>query len=529
MRQVHLRSNFLFPYFKSTVNKIDGNVDQEQSMKKFGYFLLSPHLFSKQICTFSLFILFVICTHSCSKKPDPNIVARVGDINITLEEFELTYQFNPYLSRIPESRQAKTIHLQTLIAEKLIAQEGYRDGYGDRPQIKALSEQYTREALIENLWQDEIRSKITISESEIYDAYLKSKRTRLFKYLIFPDGQMAERAYLHLKNGVSFSDVAQMNGINPDFIPEDSVSFGSNLDFLESFVFQLGSNEIGKPIKIGQYYFVVKQMEDKVDIFTSADDYKRQYKRIDKILRKRKQKTYYQDYIKSNFTKPPYNLDRQTFKILVKKLEEVLIVNTSEQRSTIQGSTNYILENSFEHLGAFLESPIVFFEGENQWTIKTLLKRLQISPYPIVLSSPGKFRSSMIAATKMILDDEILVTLAQKADLEQSTFVQSQSHMWTDYLVFQKALKDFGSLSVSNEEKKGELQISNRLDNYLLDLINKYDISINKVLFDTLAPIKSDMVVMKTHFPQRVIAPVLIPLNNTPKFQQHISSKLIQN
>ncbi len=112
------------------------------------------------------------CISSCSKEPETDTVARVGDTDIYVEEFELTYQFNPYLSRIQDTRQAKIIHLQTLIAEKLIAQEGYSDGYGDKPQIKALSEQFKREAMIENLWQVEIKNNITVSEQEVYEAYL---------------------------------------------------------------------------------------------------------------------------------------------------------------------------------------------------------------------------------------------------------------------------------------------------------------------------------------------------------------------
>ena len=129
----------------------------------------------------------------------------------------------------------------------------------------------------------------------------------------------------------------------------------------------------------------------------------------------------------------------------------------------------------------------------------------------------------------MLLDDQVLVTLAQKADLEETNYVQSQSRMWTDYLVFQDVLKDFGSPSNSNDTNETVLQLGDRLDDYLIILSEKYNVSINKTLFDTLAPLKSNMVIMKTHFPQRVIAPVLIPLNNTPKFQQYISSKFIQN
>ncbi len=486
------------------------------------------HLF-RYILLSLIILLLLSCISSCSKELETDIVAHVGDIAINVEEFNLTYQYNPYLSRIQNTEEAKLIHLQTLIAVKMIAQEGYNKNYDDKSQIRALSKQFKREAMIENLWQVEIKNNITVSEQEVYEAYLKSKRTRLFKYLIFPDKQLAERAYQHLKNGMSFSDVAQINGIEPRLIPEDSVSFGSDLNTLESFVFQLGINEIGNPLKIGQYFFIIKHLDDNVDIFTSADDFNKEYKRIEKIIRNRKQKTYFQNYIKSKFNSPPYNLNKQTFKRLVQRLEELINVKTVDNHSENPGTMNYILDETTEQLGPFLESPVVDFDRDTPWTVRTLLDRLQVSPYPLIFTSPGKFRSSMIAATKMLLDDQVLVSLARKADLEKSVFVQSQSRMWTDYLVFQNVLKDFGSLSDTSATMEGTFKLGARLDEYLLNLTSNYNISIDMAVFDSLEPLKSDMVVMKTHFPQRVIAPVLIPLNNTPKFVQYISTKFIQN
>ena len=68
------------------------------------------------------------------------------------------------------------------------------------------------------------------------------------------------------------------------------------------------------------------------------------------------------------------------------------------------------------------------------------------------------------------------------------------------------------------------------LNRYLTKFFDKLTFAeLNKSVFDTLYQKKSDMVVMKTHFPERLIAPVLIPLNHTPKFQDHISTKLVHN
>ena len=261
-----------------------------------------------------LLTLFLCLLYSCSSDPDTVRIAQVGDLYVGQEEFELTYQFNPYFISYTDPGQAKDLLLKTLIAEKMLVQEGYVQGLAELPAITQLTEQYKREALIEKFWQEEIKEQIVISEQEVYDAYLRSKRIRFFRYLTFSDGESALRAYQHLDNGLPFTEVAKLNGLDNGSIPLDSITFGSELNTLEEQVFQLPLNGISPPFKMGQYFFVINLIEEKTDIFTSEDDYNRQYRQIKKRIRQRKQFSSFQNYIRKKFSKPPYQLDKIQFK-----------------------------------------------------------------------------------------------------------------------------------------------------------------------------------------------------------------------
>jgi hypothetical protein len=466
---------------------------------------------------------------ACSVEPEIEKVATVGDLYISKEEFELTYQFNPHLSQIKNPTTAKYLLLRTLIAQKIIVQENYDKNQHENPQIKELIDQFEREALIEKLWQAEISDQINISEEEIYNAYIKSKKKRIYQYLIFKDIQQAENAYQQMQEGYNFSRVAQLHGIDPEIIPTDSISFGSDLDVLEDHIFQMSINQISKPLKTGQYYLIVKLINEKHNIFTSENDFQKEYKRLVKSLRKRKQREYFQDYIKSNIDRPPYHLDRKVFKRMIQEMERIIDFKSKSKISPQQPLINRAYYEAVNRMDDIKDEQVVNFDSDEPWTVRTLLTRIEVSPYPIELTSPGKFRSSMIAATKMTLDDGILVRLARKSNLDQSDYVKAQKQMWQDQIIYKKVLGKFirmSSISDSSNQMPMYKLDEKSLDSFLTNAAEKYEVTVFSDVLDTLTLSKSDMVVMKTHFPERTIGPVIQPLMNLPEFKKALSGKI---
>jgi len=298
---------------------------------------------------------------------------------------------------------------------------------------------------------------------------------------------------------------------------------------MEKIVFQLALNEISPPLKIGQYYFIVKLLKEKLDLFTSETDFSNNYKRLAKILRKRKQREYFDTFIKSSFDKPPYRLNQALFKQTVQYIEDRVEFNRPSSKQIQNLSNGRIYQEAIQNLGDFQHTPVVNFENGYQWTIQMLLNRLQVGPYPVEFSSPGKFRMSMIAATKMSLDDQVLVELAKAHGLEESLVVSLQTTMWKDHLVYKSMLNDLltkQDLSNSLVTEISSGRYEKQIDNYLANIVGKYDINVYSDILDTLTLSKTDMVVMKTHFPKRTLAPVIQPFLNLPKFDKLLSSRI---
>jgi len=327
---------------------------------------------------------------------------------------------------------------------------------------------------------------------------------------------------------MSFAKIAAANGISSDMIPSDSISFGSELFEMEKAVFQLKLNEISPPLKIGQYYFIIKLLKEKSDLFTSEADFSDNYKRLAKILRKRKQREYFNRFIKSRFDRPPYHLDKTVFKQMVQYIEGRVIFDRPSVKQNQDLSNERIYRDAIQNLGDYQNVPVIAFENGNKWTIEFLLNRLQVGPYPIEFTNRGKFRMSMIAATKMTLDDQILVDLALANGLDKSSTVTHQTIIWKDHIVYQSKLKDILKRAERSDNLPGEkstVKYEKQIDTYLANVAAKYQIQIYTDILDTLTLSKTDMVVMKAHFPKRTLAPVIQPFLNLPKFDHLLTSQ----
>ena len=71
----------------------------------------------------------IIFINACGPKTDRNnTIAEVGDLTISVSEFEQHFQYNPYLTKYNNPVIAKREILAALIAQKLLAQANQSPG-----------------------------------------------------------------------------------------------------------------------------------------------------------------------------------------------------------------------------------------------------------------------------------------------------------------------------------------------------------------------------------------------------------------
>lgn len=452
-------------------------------------------------------ILFFI---SCSRHLPDNIIARVGEKEITVSELTNIVQFNAYPRITDSARYLKQRVLAALIAQKILAQEAPKY-LADIQKLDNRIQQYKNEAIIEKFWDDQIFSKIEVSEDELKKVYFRSKEKRIVEYIQFKSFQDAKKFRILIDQGNSFAAVAGQLGFTQNTLPVDTVEFGSDMPNIEEQVYQLKTNQVSEPVKQGRYYFIFKLKGIQRDIFTAEDDFNFSKKKLEKRLRKKKTLQAYEQYKKEKLPPFAYELDKELFKALTFKLDALLFA------ADVPGKLNSNDElinrlDTFSLSKSFKDRPIVTYAEGNTWSIEQLLLKLSVAPYPLEFNSSPAFKTSMIVAVKHILDDEIILNQGKKLGLENTEFVEQQAQMWQDHLNSKTILRESGFQENGSISKK-------KIEEFLLKTAAQYSIKINREVLDKLEMETTNMIVLKQHFPGRTLVPSIEPFMDLAQWE----------
>ena len=193
--------------------------------------------------------------------PPDEIIANVGPINITAEEFFYNYEFGPSFTK--KDPNSKTIHLKYLIQEKLLALEAIDQEKIDNSTVNRVHEDIVGDLATEELFKDEIIELIKIDSSEIYKAIEEKSIDIELKWLFTNQRDEAEKYYFLLENKAPFDSLynIQLN----DSVYSDQRSLKISLFDLRKknpelykIYYSLKLNEFSKPIAVDNGWYIIK-------------------------------------------------------------------------------------------------------------------------------------------------------------------------------------------------------------------------------------------------------------------------------
>lgn len=129
-------------------------------------------------------------------------VAKVGNIEITAEEFINSYDYGPaFVKRKPGSKQR---YLNYMINEKLLSLKGYEEGIDTSEQASEMFEVIKNDLATEELFKEDILTNLSINEAEI-DTVVKQKQIELeIKWLYTETPEEMISMLDKMKKGVAF-------------------------------------------------------------------------------------------------------------------------------------------------------------------------------------------------------------------------------------------------------------------------------------------------------------------------------------
>lgn len=137
--------------------------------------------------------------------PLDSVVASVGRFTITVGDLIDSYEFGPAFVKRMENPLER--HLEYMIYERLIALDAERLGYDTSVFVRDRARGLEEDLAVEQLYREEILSKITLTSEEIEEATTKAQIQLRLRWLYAADRAEAERLQTLLASGVPFDSL----------------------------------------------------------------------------------------------------------------------------------------------------------------------------------------------------------------------------------------------------------------------------------------------------------------------------------
>ncbi|MBN2091491.1 peptidyl-prolyl cis-trans isomerase [candidate division KSB1 bacterium] len=214
-----------------------------------------------------LALIFSCTSQKKSAIPEGEIVARVGDTIITVNEFKYNFEFSPSPAKL--DYEPRKTFLNYLIKEKLISTEGYRKGYHRHIAVQRAVKNRRYSNLLQAFYKKYIHDQIKIPEQDLRDAIQKSTIT--WRLRIWPT-RTREEAELALKlaRRVGLSEFIKQELKKSDVPVDNQLYFVSDpVDFLDirpeilTGIQDIKIGEISEPIPFGDGYALFEPLDIK--------------------------------------------------------------------------------------------------------------------------------------------------------------------------------------------------------------------------------------------------------------------------
>ena len=361
---------------------------------------------------FRVLLSAIVVVTACAKKEAPPVVARVGSLTITADEFRRRFETTPRLQQFKDIEQAKALFLNSLIAEKLLALEATQKHLPESPRLQAFFEQIHREATVEALFDKKMATPN------------RDKHVRL-------DREIAGAEFMK--------------------------------------------------------YFKTMMVGKKTEV-------------------------------------PPAG-----FKFLTERLEEIFHIG--EDTTVMVRKLNPSPLNAAEFsqadqsLAASLDETLVSFDDGSHWTIKEILQRLSVGMYHLDFSNRKKFRLSLREALITMIEQEYVYKNAVQEGLDKSSEVAAEVAMWRENALAQLLVQRLASAENEADIRTPTGEQTELIAKTLLALAETQHIEINPEILHRTPVSNASLLLLKMHFPGRMVTPLSLPLEHLTVWQEKVAAK----
>lgn len=432
------------------------------------------------------------------------IVAQVGQIKITAEEFIYSYEFGPAFPKRKEN--SKLTHLNYMINEKLLALEGIEEGVMEKESTKGLYTDIESDLAAEEMFEKEIVPKVKINDAEIKKVIEKKQSEYQLRWLYAGDSPILENYLKQLRNEISFDSLFNTQ-LSDSVLIDDRQLISSlyniylkNPQFAQ-IVDTLKAGNISNPIHTDDGWYIIKIDNITHSMITGEAEYNKLKSESIDAITKSKMDMLSDQYVKELFADENPIIKRNVFNVLRSYLGKFILPK--------EKYSEWELDNK---LDAALTNLGLKREEKNPGLILVECKNIKISMDEFIVWYRNreqyiKFsKNDLIGFSKSLEDlvwvmvrDNFLTTQAFQKGYNKSVWVKKQAEWWKDKISYSAYRNELANSIILNSEEQRLLdtkkqsqseimseELSKKILHKVLELKKKYKVDINEKILETI-------------------------------------------
>ncbi|QQS36538.1 MAG: peptidylprolyl isomerase [Ignavibacteriales bacterium] len=253
-------------------------------------------------------VLFCACqtiTNANVHIGDEQVIATVGGHSITLSEFKLRYNNFLNSSGTRDSKAVRDAVLNNMINEILLySYDSNEEVLSDVNFIREV-EWSKRKVVLAHFKEQEIYSKISVTEPEMREAFLRANESLTARHLYASTEVEANELYRLVNNGNSFEELAKQVFTDSTLKNNGgligSFTWGDMDPAFEEAAYSLRVGEISTPIKTAQGYSIIKLESRNQKPLLTEYEFQNKKAHLEKVLRIKKNLLAEKEYINQIF------------------------------------------------------------------------------------------------------------------------------------------------------------------------------------------------------------------------------------
>jgi hypothetical protein len=378
------------------------------------------------------------------------VVARVGPATISAREFLLSYEFGPaFVKRQKDSRGR---HLDFMVNEQLLALDAADRGERSAPEVKRSVSEIEDDLVTEELYRDDVLSRVRLSEEEIQDATAAQRIHHSIRWLYAPTREGIEDYRDFLAHGAGFDSVFALqlgDTVTADLRSWDATRFNmktlrpSIARVVDTLKFQVASAPIEGP---DGWYIIFLRSTD-IDLITTGPEEIKQRENARRALTQQKADSLSDSYINGLMLSHSPEIERRTFDMLGAYLAQFWLPD--DMRGTMLNELSVDREtimSAIADIGKFDTEPLVKIKRRSV-SLGRFLAWYRAREHVVRLraTSVRAYHASLQQMVWQMVRDGLLIERAKQRGLEKRESVLTQMAWWEDkalYSLGKKRLAD---------------------------------------------------------------------------------------